>query len=77
GRSVTVSARVICGAWDRFEAGDLDGYLDRIAAALGEVTDADVIVLAQASMAPAAERNATTVPVLASPRLGLRAAAAL
>lgn len=77
GRTVTVRAQVICGAWDRFEAGDADGYLDRVAAALAGVTDADVIVLAQASMAPAADRGATTIPVLASPRLGLRAAATL
>ncbi|MEV4417151.1 aspartate/glutamate racemase family protein [Catellatospora sp. NPDC049609] len=77
GRTVEVSAQVIGGAWDRFEAGDLDGYLDRVGAALAAVTDADVIVLAQASMAPAAERGATAIPVLASPRLGLRAAAAL
>ncbi len=77
GRTVEVCAQVICGAWDRFEAGDLDGYLDRVTTALAAVTGADVIVLAQASMAPAAERGATAIPVLASPRLGLRAAASL
>lgn len=77
GRAVEVCAQVICGAWDRFEAGDLDGYLDRVTTALAAVTNADVIVLAQASMAPAAERGATTIPVLASPRLGLHAATTL
>ncbi|MEU8080068.1 aspartate/glutamate racemase family protein [Catellatospora citrea] len=77
GRPVTVSAQMICGAWDRLESGDLDGYLDRVAAALAGVTDADVVVLAQASMAPVTERGVTDIAVLASPRLGLRAAAAL
>ncbi|MER7049759.1 aspartate/glutamate racemase family protein [Streptomyces jumonjinensis] len=62
------------GAWERFQAGDREGYLDAVAAAVDTVRDADVIVLAQASMADAAERAATDVPVLSSPRPGLRAA---
>ncbi|MGW5661749.1 aspartate/glutamate racemase family protein [Streptomyces sp. NPDC003758] len=62
-------------AWARFEAGDTDGYLRVIADAADAVTDADAIVLAQASMAPARHLTATTVPVLSSPELGLAAAA--
>lgn len=62
-------------AWQLFEDGDLDGYLDQVAAAVDAVTDADVIVLAQASMAGAVDRAATRTPVLASPRSGLAAAA--
>lgn len=63
------------GAWERFASGDHDGYLDAIAAAVDAVRDADVIVLAQVSMAAAAARATTSVPVLSSPRPGLAAAA--
>lgn len=72
-----VRTLVVEGAWDRFEAGDRDGYLDRVAAAADTVTDADVIVLAQVSMAGAADRASTRIPVLTSPRAGLDAAAAV
>lgn len=64
------------GAWERFVAGDQDGFLDLVAAAADTVGDADVIVLAQGSMAGAAERTTTAVPVLSSPRPGLAAAVA-
>ena len=49
---------------------------DLIAAALSDAAgDADVIVLAQATMAAALDRaGALAVPVLSSPRLGLSAA---
>ncbi|MDI1462568.1 aspartate/glutamate racemase family protein [Catellatospora sp. KI3] len=77
GRGVSVSAQVIAGAWDLFEAGDVAGYLDLVVEALAAVTDADVIVLAQASMEPAAEQARTSIPVVSSPRSGLRAAMAL
>ncbi|MFD9217212.1 hypothetical protein ACFVY9_29770 [Streptomyces sp. NPDC059544] len=63
------------GAWERFASGDHDGYLDAVAAALDAVRDADVIVLAQVSMAAAVARATTSVPVLSSPRPGLAAAA--
>ncbi|MEU1279759.1 aspartate/glutamate racemase family protein [Streptomyces sp. NPDC005805] len=64
-------------AWERFEAGDRDGYLDAVARAVTglDEADADAVVLAQASMADAAARATTPLPVLASPALGLRAAA--
>ncbi|MFG2717931.1 aspartate/glutamate racemase family protein [Streptomyces sp. NPDC048416] len=65
-------------AWPHFASGDTDAYHAEIARtvdALADV-DVDVVVLAQASMAPAAARTTIGVPVLASPRLGLRAAAA-
>lgn len=75
-RCVDIRTVLVAGAWARFEAGDRDGYLDLVAAAADRVTDADVIVLAQASMADAATRTATGIPVLSSPRPGLSAAAA-
>lgn len=63
-------------AWARNEAGDRDGYLNEIARGIEQAASAaDVIVLAQASMAPAAERaGVTDIPVLSSPRLGFQAA---
>ncbi|MCX4850727.1 aspartate/glutamate racemase family protein [Streptomyces sp. NBC_00893] len=76
GRAVDVRAVVVDGAWARFEAGDRDGYLDLVAAAADAVTDCDVIVLAQASMADAVTRTVTRIPVLSSPGPGLDAAAA-
>ncbi|MEU6824205.1 aspartate/glutamate racemase family protein [Streptomyces atriruber] len=78
GRDVSVRAVVVEGAWDRFEAGDSAGYAEGVARAVREVRDADVIVLAQASMAAAeALVPEVRVPVLSSPRPGLAAAAAL
>ncbi|MEV5603535.1 aspartate/glutamate racemase family protein [Streptomyces sp. NPDC052299] len=62
------------GAWDRFTAGDNDGFLDLVADSADAVRDADVIVLAQGSMAGAAELATTGIPVLSSPRPGLAAA---
>ncbi|MGW5250815.1 aspartate/glutamate racemase family protein [Streptomyces sp. NPDC004129] len=76
GRPVRVRTLVVEGAWDRFEAGDTSGYVRAVALAAEAVTDADTIVLAQASMAPARHLARTAVPVLASPGPGLAAAAA-
>ncbi len=77
GTAPRIEATVVPGAWDRFEAGDVEGYLGLVRAALEQVRDATVVVLAQASMAAAADRAAVDVPVLSSPRTGLRAALAL
>ncbi|WP_121017779.1 aspartate/glutamate racemase family protein [Streptomyces sp. 3211.6] len=74
GRPVRVRGRLVDGAWERFEAGDGDGYLEVVARAAEAVEDADVIVLAQASMAGAARLARTRVPVLSSPAAGLAAA---
>ncbi|MCX0247405.1 MULTISPECIES: aspartate/glutamate racemase family protein [Streptomyces] len=67
---------LVDGAWERFTAGDNDGFLDLVAASADAVRDADVIVLAQGSMAGAAGRTTTGIPVLSSPRPGLAAAVA-
>ncbi|MFJ9854903.1 aspartate/glutamate racemase family protein [Streptomyces sp. NPDC101150] len=77
GREVRVTTVLVAGAWERFEAGDAEGFVAAVVAAAREVPDADAIVLAQASMAAAADRLAGPVPVLSSPRPGLRAAAQL
>jgi len=56
-------------AWPLFERGDLAGFYDHIARHVRAVAaDADVVVLAQASMAPAAMLlDDLAIPVLASP----------
>ncbi|MEU9083614.1 aspartate/glutamate racemase family protein [Streptomyces sp. NPDC048357] len=76
-RRVSVRTHLVAGAWERFEAGDTAGYLTRVAAAADAVTGADVIVLAQASMAGAARLTTSPVPVLSSPAPGLAAGLAL
>ncbi|MBC9725924.1 aspartate/glutamate racemase family protein [Streptomyces sp. TRM68367] len=76
GRAAEVRTRLVEGAWARFEAGDTEGCARLVAAAADAVTDADAIVLAQASMTPAQDLTATTTPVLSSPRPGLAAGAA-
>ncbi|MER6849898.1 aspartate/glutamate racemase family protein [Streptomyces flaveolus] len=75
GRPVEVRTRLVDGAWPFFEAGDTDRYARLVAEAADAVTDADAIVLAQASMAPAGRLTRTRIPVLASPAPGLAAGA--
>lgn len=75
GRRVDVRTVLVEGAWALFEAGDTDGYARAVAVAADAVTDADAIVLAQASMAPAEWLTTTSTPVLSSPRPGLAAGA--
>lgn len=70
---------ILCeGSWAFQERGDGEGYRRAIAAAIRDrVGPADAIVLAQASMAGAAELLGDLgVPVLASPELGAAAAVA-
>ncbi|MGV9905498.1 aspartate/glutamate racemase family protein [Streptomyces sp. NPDC003388] len=76
GRPVSVRTVLVDGAWDHFTAGATETYARRIAAAADALTGTDVIVLAQASMAPAQHLTTTTTPVLSSPGPGLAAGAA-
>ncbi|MFJ5642699.1 aspartate/glutamate racemase family protein [Streptomyces sp. NPDC093223] len=73
-RPVRARVQVVADAWSRFEAGDVEDCARLVAAAADTVTDADVIVLAQASMASAQRLTSTSVPILSSPRPGLAAA---
>ncbi|MGW8726037.1 aspartate/glutamate racemase family protein [Streptomyces sp. NPDC055808] len=77
GRPLALRTVLAEDAWQHFESGDAQAYFAEIARAVDGLADVDVVVLAQASMAPAAERTTTSVPVLSSPRPGLRAAAAV
>ena len=68
---------VLCDdAWPHFERGDRDGYALSIARRVAATHRAgDIVVLAQASMAPAVEPlKALGIEALASPELGTRAA---
>jgi aspartate/glutamate racemase len=69
---------LVKGAWGHFESGDRAAFLDSIVRAIREArASADVIVLAQASMADAADLAGDVgIPVLSSPVLGARAAIA-
>jgi hypothetical protein len=74
GVTLDVEVHVVEGAWDRFVSNDLEGYLDAIAARLPPIASSvDVVVLAQASMAPAIARLDAAVPILSSPRLAIEA----
>ncbi|GHE26070.1 arylsulfatase [Streptomyces vinaceus] len=75
GRPVSVTTHLVAHAWSRFEAGDTAGYLALVARAADGVTEADALVLAQASMADATLLTRTSTPILASPAPGLAAAA--
>lgn len=73
GRKLEVLVSVVEGAWAMFLAGDQEGYLRLIGeCATREAGEADVVVLAQASMQGAERFAVTRVPILASPMLGLQ-----
>jgi hypothetical protein len=65
-----VTIRLVPGAWPLFHAGDHAGYAALIARD-AEASRADVVALAQASMAPAARM--TVRPVLTCPQAALAA----
>lgn len=73
GREIKVTTATASEAWARFEAGDAGGYLHSIAeTARRAAAAADVVVLAQASMAGAeALLDDVDVPMLSSPRLAV------
>lgn len=64
-----VDVVLVDGAWARFEAGDVEGYLDRVRAAARDLAPrVAVLLLAQASMSAAAEQlDDVGVPVLTTP----------
>jgi aspartate/glutamate racemase len=70
----TVEAVVVAGALAAREAGQVDRHDELIADAVAAAArTADVVVLAQASMAGAASRSAVGIPVLSSPDLAMDA----
>jgi hypothetical protein len=77
GSSVEIESLPCFDAWSIFEAGDVDGYHRRIAAHVDAIDETyDVVVLAQATMAPAAELVADPSRVRSSPVAAVEAALA-
>jgi hypothetical protein len=76
GTAAHVDVQLVSGAWDLFKAGDSAAYLATVAAALDSAyaNGADIVALAQASMAGAAERVTRGATPLTSPQAGLLAA---
>lgn len=75
GAGVDIRPLLVEGAWAQFMGGDRDAYVRSVADAVRAGRgDCDVVVLAQASMAPAAQLLAGLgVEVLSSPGLGVQA----
>jgi Asp/Glu/hydantoin racemase len=77
GRSIDLSELVVAGAFEAAVAGDRERHDLLVADAIEQqAAVSDVVVLAQASMASAADRARVSVPVLTSPELGVRHVAA-
>lgn len=76
GKSPDINLKLIPEAWPLFEAGKMNEYFDCIAAYINQESEGyDCVILAQASMAPAASRfHESRVSVLASPELGVKSA---
>ncbi len=78
GRPLRLETVFAPDAWALFERGDLEGYHQSLASVANEAAaNADVIVLAQASMMGAERWVSAPIPVLSSPRVGVEAARAL
>lgn len=78
GTSVELTDLLCADAWEKYEAGDTDGYWTSIARDVTHKAEGDVVVLAQASMAGAAKLCADLpIPVLSSPGIGLEYAVSL
>jgi Asp/Glu/hydantoin racemase len=81
GQPIEVVRRLCDGAFDALAAGDRERHDELVREGLRQLAaDVDVIVLAQASMARVADTlgdDERTVPILASPRLGVQRAAEL
>jgi len=79
GVTLDIDNLLVCEAWPYFTAGDHDRYIDTLVQAVSERSSAGkVVVLAQASMAPAVDALAKLgITALSSPRLGVEQAVAL
>lgn len=76
GRQIEIETLLMENAWPLFQAGDEAGFTRHIAGIILNMRPRpDAIVLAQASMAPAADlMRSSPVPIFSSPRLGVAAA---
>ncbi len=67
-KAIEIDDYLCLDAWTAFLAHDQTSYLQQIATLLESIHTADVIVLAQASMAKTTELCQQTIPILSSPR---------
>ncbi|WP_066286570.1 aspartate/glutamate racemase family protein [Arthrobacter sp. B6] len=76
--ATSIEVSLVDGAWDAFLSGDAGQYNSRVAQAARVLSNrCDVVVLAQASMEPAAALlRGLSAPVLTSPRSAVEAVAA-
>lgn len=74
GKFPRLSLELVEGAWQQFENGNMENYYNRIEAHINKNKEGyDAVILAQASMAPVAQRYLTSeTRVLASPELGVK-----
>ncbi|CRM91378.1 aspartate/glutamate racemase family protein [Pseudomonas sp. A-RE-26] len=74
--NASIEVQWVNGAWDRFKAGDINGYLAMVAQAADQAYEdgASLVVLAQASMSSAASQVTAGPPPLSSATAGLAAA---
>jgi hypothetical protein len=79
GTNPAIEVLVVKDAWRHFQCGDQASYIKAIVEAVSAATAASsIVVLAQASMAPAAQALAQLgITALSSPRLGVEHAVAL
>ncbi|MES2531250.1 MAG: Asp/Glu/hydantoin racemase [Pseudomonadota bacterium] len=79
GTEPAIASLLVPDAWAHFMAGDVSAYVAAVASAVAsQATADDLVVLAQASMAPAAALlRASGIEALSSPRLGVQQAIAL
>ena len=79
GTEPAIETLVVRGAWAHFEAGDLRRYIDSIVQAVAQAKSSNaVVVLAQASMAPASgQLEKLGIRALSSPRPGVERAVAM
>lgn len=78
GRDIELAEEIVPGAFEAIVAGDRELHDSLVSQAIErQAATNDVVVLAQASMAGAAEMVVVDVPVLTSPRLGMQRLAAL
>lgn len=76
-RRIELTEFLVPGAFEAVASGDRARHDALVAAAIRErAASSDVVVLAQASMASAADQAEVAVPVLTSPELGMRRIAA-
>jgi hypothetical protein len=76
GPDVQLAPLLVKDEWKCFETGEREDYISAVADAIQAGSDGfDVVVLAQASMAPVAGRCGNIgIPILSSPRIGVETA---